>query len=124
LIPFGSKKDVPLIIDQPENDLDNHLITGLVVKQLQDNKSRRQIIVVIHNPNIVVNGDAEMVHVMGFKNGQCHPVAQGALQEPEVRSNGRWRTRSIKTISATDINETGESSLLLNTIVGERAPMR
>ncbi len=85
MIPFGSKKDVPLIIDQPENDLDNHLITGLVVKQLQDNKSRRQIIVVTHNPNIVVNGDAEMVHAMGFKNGQCHPVAQGTLQEPEVR---------------------------------------
>lgn len=83
---FLAYGDAPLIIDQPENDLDNHLITDLVVKQLQNNKTRRQIIVVTHNPNIVVNGDAEMVHAMGFKNGQCQPIAQGALQNPKVRS--------------------------------------
>lgn len=83
---FLAYGDAPLVIDQPENDLDNHLITDLVVKQLQNNKTRRQIIVVTHNPNIVVNGDAEMVHAMGFKNGQCQPIAQGALQNPKVRS--------------------------------------
>ena len=76
----------PLVIDQPENDLDNHLITDLVVKQLRENKARRQVIVVTHNPNIVVNGDAEMVHAMRFENGQCRAKAPGPLQEPLVRS--------------------------------------
>ncbi len=83
---FLAHGDTPLIIDQPENDLDNHLITDLVVAQLQSNKERRQIIVVTHNPNIVVNGDAELVHAMEFRNGQCRAKISGALQEEAVRS--------------------------------------
>ena len=54
-----SHGDEPLLLDQPEDDLDNALISELVVDQIRNNKSRRQIIVVTHNPNIVVNGDAE-----------------------------------------------------------------
>ncbi len=76
----------PLILDQPENDLDNHLITDLVVKQLRENKKHRQIIVVTHNPNIVVNGDAEMVHAMNFAAGQCQAKSSGSLQESTVRT--------------------------------------
>ncbi len=76
----------PLILDQPENDLDNHLITDLVVKQLRANKKHRQIIVVTHNPNIVVNGDAEMVHAMHFAGGQCRAKSSGSLQENTVRT--------------------------------------
>lgn len=83
---FLAYGESPLVIDQPENDLDNHLITDLVVKQLQENKSRRQIIVVSHNPNIVVNADSEMVHAMKYVRGQCRPIAQGALQEETVRN--------------------------------------
>jgi len=82
---FLAHGNVPLVIDQPENDLDNHLITDLVVKQLRENKKRRQIIVVTHNPNIVVNGDAEMIHAMGFAGGQCSPQASGSLQDEPVR---------------------------------------
>lgn len=83
---FLTHGEAPLILDQPENDLDNHLITDLVVKQLRENKKRRQIIVVTHNPNIVVNGDAEMVHAMNFASGQCRTKASGALQEEAVRT--------------------------------------
>ena len=43
----------PLVLDQPEDDLDNHLIYDLVVRQIRENKLRRQIIVVTHNPNVV-----------------------------------------------------------------------
>ena len=46
-----------LLIDQPEDDLDNALIYDLIVKQIHENKNRRQLIIVTHNPNIVVNGD-------------------------------------------------------------------
>ena len=82
LLAYG---DEPLVLDQPEDDLDNHLIYDLVVRQMQENKRRRQIIVVTHNPNIVVNGDAEMLHVLDFRGGQCRVVHAGALQEASLR---------------------------------------
>jgi ABC-type cobalamin/Fe3+-siderophores transport system ATPase subunit len=75
----------PIVFDQPEDDLDNHLIYDLVVRQLQESKRVRQVVVVTHNPNIVVNGDAEMVHALDFGGGQCHVKARGALQEAAVR---------------------------------------
>ena len=77
--------DEPLVLDQPEDDLDNHLIYDLVVRQIQENKHRRQIIVVTHNPNIVVNGDAEMLHAMAFNRGQCVVKQSGSLQEEAIR---------------------------------------
>lgn len=82
LLAFG---DEPLILDQPEDDLDNHLIYELVVQQIKKNKLRRQLIIVTHNANIVVNGDAEIVNALEF-NGQCYVKRKGALQEQEVRT--------------------------------------
>lgn len=82
LLAFG---DEPLVLDQPEDDLDNHLIYDLIVRQIRDNKLRRQLIVVTHNPNVVVNGDADLVHVMEFGAGQCFIKQSGALQEKAVR---------------------------------------
>ena len=75
----------PLVLDQPEDDLDNHLIYDLVVRQIRENKLRRQIIVVTHNPNIVVNGDAEMIHALAFDHGQCVVKQSGSLQEEAIR---------------------------------------
>ena len=75
----------PLVLDQPEDDLDNHLIYDLVVRQIRQNKLRRQIIVVTHNPNIVVNGDAEMLHALDFRGGQCIVAQSGSLQEKAMR---------------------------------------
>ena len=75
----------PLVLDQPEDDLDNQLIYDLIVRQIRENKFRRQIIVVTHNPNIVVNGDSEMLHVLDFHLGQCVVSQSGSLQENEIR---------------------------------------
>lgn len=77
--------DEPLVLDQPEDDLDNALVSELVVQQIRTNKSRRQIIVVTHNPNIVVNGDAELVLPMSFEGGQIQINEPGGLQERLVR---------------------------------------
>ena len=77
----------PLIIDQPEDDLDNALVYDLVVRQIHEDKSRRQLIIVTHNPNIVVNGDAELVHVLGFENGQVRIDSQGGLEEETIRKH-------------------------------------
>ncbi|KAA0982062.1 TrlF family AAA-like ATPase [Pseudomonas sp. ANT_J28] len=76
--------DEPLVLDQPEDDLDNHLIYDLVVQQIRANKQRRQLIIVTHNPNIVVNGDAEMIHVLDF-NHQCFVSQSGSLQNKAMR---------------------------------------
>lgn len=54
----------PLIIDQPEDDLDNSLIYSLIVKSIRRMKSKRQIIIVTHNPNIPVLGDAEGIFIL------------------------------------------------------------
>ncbi len=82
LLAFG---DEPLVLDQPEDDLDNHLIYDLVVRQIRENKLRRQLIIVTHNPNVMINGDAEMVHAFDFNGGQCRVIRHGALQEKAVR---------------------------------------
>jgi energy-coupling factor transporter ATP-binding protein EcfA2 len=83
LLAFGEE---PIVLDQPEDDLDNHLIYDLIVRQIRENKLRRQLIIVTHNPNVVVNGDAELVYVMEFGNGQCFVQQSGALQELTVRN--------------------------------------
>lgn len=82
LLAYGEE---PMILDQPEDDLDNHLIYDLIVRQLRDNKHRRQIIVVTHNPNIVVNGDAELVLALDVRGGQTNIIVQGGLQDKLVR---------------------------------------
>ena len=82
LLAFG---DEPLVLDQPEDDLDNYLIYELTVRQIRENKRRRQLIIVTHNPNVVVNGDAEMVQALDFVRGQCRVEERGALQDKAVR---------------------------------------
>ena len=75
----------PIILDQPEDDLDTTLIYDLLVKQLRTTKRHRQVIVVTHNPNIVVHGDAEYVLSLEAGNGQSRVLCEGGLQERKVR---------------------------------------
>lgn len=77
----------PLIIDQPEDDLDNALIYDLIVKQIHENKNRRQLIIATHNPNIVVNGDSELVHILKYDGGQVKIDQQGGLEESSIRES-------------------------------------
>ena len=49
-----------LIIDQPEDDLDNRVIMR-IVELIRTSKSHRQLIFTTHNPNMVVNGDADKI---------------------------------------------------------------
>lgn len=75
----------PIILDQPEDDLDNTLIYELLVRRLRDSKQSRQIIVVTHNPNIVVHGDAEFVVSLEARSGQTRIAFAGGLQEQAAR---------------------------------------
>lgn len=82
LLSYG---DEPIVLDQPEDDLDNQLIYNLIVKQLRSIKQRRQILVVTHNANIVVNGDSELVVALSARHGETHHEAEGSLQQKSVR---------------------------------------
>ncbi|MDR0764607.1 MAG: AAA family ATPase [Synergistaceae bacterium] len=84
LLSYGKE---PLVIDQPEDDLDNALIYDLIVKQIHENKNRRQLIIATHNPNIVVNGDSELVHILKFAGGQIQLDCQGGLEEIPIRES-------------------------------------
>jgi len=82
IIVLGS--NVPLVVDQPEDNLDNQLVTGLLISILHDLKEKRQIILVTHNPNIVVSGDAEQVVVMDYVEGKCVVRRQGSLDNADI----------------------------------------
>ena len=84
LLSYGTD---PLVLDQPEDDLDNALIMELVVKQFHLNKQNRQLIVATHNPNIVVNGDSEQVCVMNFKRGLIVAKEQNSLDDSVIRQS-------------------------------------
>lgn len=53
--------DAPLIVDQPEDDLDNRFVTDTIVPRMRAEKRRRQFVFATHNANIPVLGDAEQI---------------------------------------------------------------
>lgn len=77
----------PLIMDQPEDNLDNAFIADRIVEELRSAKIARQFIFATHNANIPVFGDAEWIGVFEAEDGQAQmPVeAQGAIDVPKVR---------------------------------------
>ena len=75
----------PLVIDQPEDNLDNRLVGKMLVDILADLKEKRQIMVATHNPNIVVSGDAEQVIVLdalSVSEGTC--TRSGSIDNQEI----------------------------------------
>jgi hypothetical protein len=55
------ESEAPLVVDQPEDDLDNRFITEGVVPRMREEKQRRQFLFSTHNANIPVLGDAELI---------------------------------------------------------------
>lgn len=77
----------PLIMDQPEDNLDNAFIADRIVAELRDAKINRQFIFATHNANIPVFGDAEWIGIFEVVDGQgsMPSEAQGAIDVPVVR---------------------------------------
>lgn len=82
LFSFGKE---PLLLDQPEDDLDNRLVYDLVVKGLKKAKEKRQIIVVTHNANIPVNGDAEYILSMDSTTTDIKVLHSGTLENSDIK---------------------------------------
>lgn len=75
LLDFSDKRS-PILIDQPEDNLDNRAIYTDLVKYIRKKKKERQIILVTHNPNIVVGADSEEV-IIANQNGKNSPNENG-----------------------------------------------
>jgi len=88
-----------LILDQPEEDLDNRFIYEDVVKILREMKGKRQLIVTSHNANIPVLGDSEQVIALETKDERCSIKASGSVETMK---------QDVK-----DIMEGGEEAFLL-----------
>lgn len=82
LLAYGSQ---PLLLDQPEDDLDNRLVYDLIVARLKVAKSKRQIIVVTHNANIPVNGDSEYIVSMNSETDMIQVNRTGTMDDENIR---------------------------------------
>ena len=116
----------PILIDQPEDDLDNRSIYNELVKFIVNKKSERQIIVVTHNANVVLGADAEQI-IIANQDGKDSPNNDnlrfeyrcGAIEDDEIELNndgtskcGILSKKGIQT-QICDILEGGKTALEL-----------
>lgn len=94
----------PLIIDQPEDDLDNEVIVE-VIQQIWNAKRRRQLIFASHNANLVVNGDAELVV-------HCDYRVRGEQSRGEIKTQGAIDLPSLRK-AIVDVMDGGEKAFKL-----------
>jgi len=80
------KSDIPLVIDQPEDNLDNHSVATVLVPFMRAAKQKRQIIMVTHNPNLAVVSDAEQVIYVGLdkEDNYTFSTISGSIEDEGV----------------------------------------
>lgn len=78
--------DIPLLIDQPEDNLDNHSVANILVPFIKRAKAKRQIILVTHNPNLAVVSDAEQVVYVKLdkENNNTFDFKSGSIENPII----------------------------------------
>ena len=81
------KDDIPIIIDQPEENLDNQTIFKVLVKCIKAAKQRRQVIMVTHNPNLAVVCDAEQIICANCdKTTNTFEYVSGGIESPIIKA--------------------------------------
>ncbi|MDR3412379.1 MAG: AAA family ATPase [Formivibrio sp.] len=83
-----SQSTAPLIIDQPEDNLDSEFVYTTLVRSLRAIKEKRQVIIVTHNANIAVLGDAELIIPL-----------RGQSENSVIRDRGSIDTSATKDVS-------------------------
>lgn len=79
------KDNCPLIIDQPEDNLDNQSVYEKLVPFMREAKNRRQVIIVTHNPNIAVACDAEQIIYCNMNKENCKiEYETGSIENPKI----------------------------------------
>ncbi|MDD3152594.1 MAG: hypothetical protein PHF76_10890 [Bacteroidales bacterium] len=81
-----SKNDIPLIIDQPEDNLDNQSVFSRLVPCIKEAKKKRQVIIVTHNPNIAIACDAEQIICCSIDKTNNHiSYSSGSIEDSVIR---------------------------------------
>lgn len=80
------KEDIPLIIDQPEDNLDNYSVAKILVPYIKEAKKKRQIILVTHNPNLAVVSDSEQVIKVDIdkEDGNSFSFKAGGIEDDYI----------------------------------------
>jgi len=82
---LSSNSNAPLIIDQPEDNLDGEFIFHSLVPVLRAAKEKRQVIIVTHNANIAVLGDAEQIIALKSTSDKSSVVASGSIDDLKTK---------------------------------------
>lgn len=83
-----SNKTCPLLIDQPEDNLDNKSVFDELVQEFKNIKQKRQLIIATHNPNLVVNTDSEQVIIASYnhkENDGYISYISGSLENLDIK---------------------------------------
>jgi len=80
------RKNTPLIIDQPEDNLDNESIFSVLANCIRDAKKHRQVVLVTHNPNLAVGADAEQIVYVKLEKPEQYKFSYetGAIENPQL----------------------------------------
>lgn len=81
-----SKSNKPLVIDQPEDNLDSEFIYRTLVRNLRRVKEHRQVIIVTHNANIAVLGDAELIIPLRSTSDKSIIIDRGSIDNPSTKT--------------------------------------
>jgi ABC-type cobalamin/Fe3+-siderophores transport system ATPase subunit len=85
LLLLLAQEDRLLLVDQPEDDLDNRFIYEDVVQILRDQKGRRQLLAATHNPNIPVLAHAELIVALEASESKATVIAEGAIDKHDIQ---------------------------------------
>lgn len=80
------RDNIPLVIDQPEDNLDNDSIFAVLAQCIREAKKNRQVILVTHNPNLAVGADAEQIIYVKLAKAENYKFTYetGAIENPQI----------------------------------------
>ena len=79
----------PIVIDQPEDHLDGRFISDVLVPLLRQQKHNRQIILITRDANIVIGGDAELIHILESTD-QRTEILPSSIENIDLRDKYIW----------------------------------
>ena len=81
------RDNIPLVIDQPEDNLDNESIFKVLAQCIREAKKTRQVVLVTHNPNLAVGADAEQIIFVKLEKEKNYKFSYetGAIEHPEIK---------------------------------------
>ena len=82
---YLAQGDNSILVDQPDDNLDNEFIMSELVKAIRKAKANRQIIIASNNANVVINSDAEQIIVANYKDNEISYIA-GSIENPVIRN--------------------------------------